>query len=151
LLFFGVPLPPSKHNGRNEEQAKGEEEETIARLVLDAEAQEVDDAVKQRNAALPHDRKWWDIIMGKHDQEIIEHYATLDQPTAKITATIGDHEQIPRFWVLVDHSRREVILILRGTYSLNELAAVSCSFHCNCMATNSSTRTSPVKQPSLSP
>ena len=125
LLFFGVPLPPSKYDDRNEEQAKGEEEETIARLVLDAEAQEVDDAVKLRNAALSPGRKWWDIIMGKHDQEIIEHFATLDQPTAKITATIGEHEKIPRFWVLVDHSRREVILILRGTYSLNDLAVVS--------------------------
>ena len=118
---------------------KGEEEETIARLVLDAEAQEVDDAAKQRNATLPPDRKWWDVIMGKHDQEIIEHFATLDQPTAKITATIGEHEEIPRFWVLVDHSRREVILILRGTYSLNELAAVSCGFSIEPTVTTDST------------
>lgn len=29
---------------------------------------------------------------------------------------------MPRFWVLTDHSRREVVLVLRGTMSLNELA-----------------------------
>jgi sn1-specific diacylglycerol lipase len=128
LLFFGVPLPSNQRDNRTEEQTKGEEEETIAQLVLDSEAQEVDDAAKQRSATLIPGRKWWDIIMGRHDQEIIEHFATLDQPTAKITATVEEHEQIPRFWVLVDHSRREVILILRGTFSLDELAAVSRSF-----------------------
>ena len=29
---------------------------------------------------------------------------------------------MPRFWVLTDHVRREVILVIRGTMSLNELA-----------------------------
>lgn len=29
---------------------------------------------------------------------------------------------MPRFWVLTDHARREVVLIIRGTMSLNELA-----------------------------
>lgn len=29
---------------------------------------------------------------------------------------------MPRFWVLTDHARREVVLVLRGTMSLNELA-----------------------------
>lgn len=29
---------------------------------------------------------------------------------------------MPRFWVLTDHTRREVVLVLRGTMSLNELA-----------------------------
>ena len=35
---------------------KSEEEETIARLMLDAEAQEVDDAAKLRNATLSSGR-----------------------------------------------------------------------------------------------
>ena len=29
---------------------------------------------------------------------------------------------MPRFWVLTDHVRREVVLVIRGTMSLNELA-----------------------------
>jgi len=29
---------------------------------------------------------------------------------------------MPRFWVVTDHSRKEVVLVLRGTMSLNELA-----------------------------
>jgi len=41
-----------------------------------------------------------------------------------IHATIGAFEKMPRFWVLTDHTRRQVILILRGTMSLNEVAVV---------------------------
>lgn len=29
---------------------------------------------------------------------------------------------MPRFWILTDHARREVVLVIRGTMSLNELA-----------------------------
>jgi sn1-specific diacylglycerol lipase len=29
---------------------------------------------------------------------------------------------MPRFWVLTDHARKEIVLVLRGTMSLNELA-----------------------------
>ncbi len=41
-----------------------------------------------------------------------------------MNATIGAHEKMPRFWVLTDHARRQVVLLLRGTMSLNELAVV---------------------------
>jgi len=30
---------------------------------------------------------------------------------------------MPRFWVLTDHGRAQVVLVLRGTMSLNEIAA----------------------------
>jgi hypothetical protein len=40
-------------------------------------------------------------------------------------ATIGAIEKMPRFWVLTDHARRQVVLVFRGTMSLNELAVVS--------------------------
>lgn len=29
---------------------------------------------------------------------------------------------MPRFWILTDHARREIVLVIRGTMSLNELA-----------------------------
>jgi hypothetical protein len=59
------------------------------------------------------------------------------------TATVGDMRDMPRFWVLTDHVRRQVVLVVRGmlvaslspkltsyllfpgTMSFNELAAVS--------------------------
>lgn len=43
------------------------------------------------------------------------------QPT--VEATLGTNVSLmPRFWILTDHGRREVVLVLRGTMSLNELA-----------------------------
>ena len=60
LALLRCPLTPQA----SVSMAKGEEEETTARLVLDAEAQEVDDATKPRNAALSSGCKWCDIIMG---------------------------------------------------------------------------------------
>jgi len=85
--------------------AKGEEDETIARLVPDAEAQEVDDTAMLRNAILSPGHKWWDITMGKHDQETFEH-RTDPRPT------IGEHEKIPGCWLTI------LILILRGINGL---------------------------------
>jgi len=35
---------------------------------------------------------------------------------------IGAEHQMPRFWVLTDHGRSQIVLVLRGTMSLNELA-----------------------------
>lgn len=34
----------------------------------------------------------------------------------------GNLNLMPRFWVLTDHAHREVVLVIRGTMSLNELA-----------------------------
>ncbi|KAF8590254.1 alpha/beta-hydrolase [Ramaria rubella] len=39
------------------------------------------------------------------------------------TAIIGNMRHMPRFWVLTDHARRQVVLVVRGTMSFNELAA----------------------------
>ena len=36
---------------------------------------------------------------------------------------IGSEHMMPRFWVLTDHGRAQVVLVLRGTMSLNEIAA----------------------------
>jgi len=63
--------------------------------------------------------------MGQHDQEIFERFAGhgVEQAEGKAnTAVLGDVSRLPRFWVLTDHARKQVVLVLRGTYSLNELA-----------------------------
>ncbi|PFH50559.1 hypothetical protein AMATHDRAFT_75541 [Amanita thiersii Skay4041] len=89
---------------------------------------------------------WWDILLGKHDQEIFERSAGLQDGTLsppgseserekarekvqaeisakmRATATIGSEHLMPRFWVLTDHNRGQVVLVLRGTMSLNEIA-----------------------------
>lgn len=38
------------------------------------------------------------------------------------TVVVGSENMMPRFWVLTDHVRREVVLVIRGTMSLNEVA-----------------------------
>ncbi|CAG7848201.1 SubName: Full=Uncharacterized protein {ECO:0000313/EMBL:CCA75083.1} [Serendipita indica DSM 11827] len=82
---------------------------------------------------------WWELLTGQRDREIFEGFAAaaiaaeeikegareakkeLDRDM-KMNATIGAIEKMPRFWVLTDHARRQVVLVLRGTMSLNELA-----------------------------
>ena len=108
---------------------------------------------------------WWNLIRGKHDKEIFEAFAThgaatppsrtsplpsmpnLSSPksTSPPLVHAGIAEKIPRFWVLTDHSRKQVTLVLRGnltedvcisytltdyfslqgTMTLNEVAIVS--------------------------
>ncbi|KAG1787652.1 uncharacterized protein HD556DRAFT_1407937 [Suillus plorans] len=130
LLFFGVPLlltspsrnsnPPSPRNEKDAEEAQLEDAVNAA-----------EDELKG-NSRMPSDNleySWWDILMGKHDKEIFErsvHGETVEPPDiqarARATAVVGIERQMPRFWVLTDHDRHEVVLVLRGTMSLNELA-----------------------------
>jgi len=64
--------------------------------------------------------------MGKHDQEIFESFAfspgASESQKRRDTATLGSETRMPRFWVLKDHSRKQIVLVMRGTFSLNELA-----------------------------
>lgn len=46
----------------------------------------------------------------------------LSLQTRPPTAIVSSENLMPRFWVLTDHARREVVLVIRGTMSLNELA-----------------------------
>jgi hypothetical protein len=79
---------------------------------------------------------WWDILLGKHDQEIFEntlaaHPSEPSKRSSKLSAlgniksraVIGNQHLMPRFWVLTDYLRQEVVLVIRGTMSLNEIAA----------------------------
>ncbi|KAG0695787.1 hypothetical protein DFH29DRAFT_954100 [Suillus ampliporus] len=133
LLFFGVPLlltspsrnlkPPTTSNEKDAEEAQ------LQNAVNEAED---DIEGKSSSRGIPSDNleySWWDILMGKHDKEIFErsvHGEVVEEPNvqarARATAFVGIERQMPRFWVLTDHDRHQVVLVLRGTMSLNELA-----------------------------
>ncbi len=44
----------------------------------------------------------------------------MEKATDTVTGSIDP--TLPKFWIVTDHSRHEVILVLRGTMSVNELA-----------------------------
>ncbi|KAF9558240.1 alpha/beta-hydrolase [Agrocybe pediades] len=149
LLFFGVspsafgsksskPKGFSSVTNNSESSAldreKKSEEERLAGAIdaAEAEADEggsdipVDDVSQQFS--------WWDVLLGKHDQEIFELSTAHGEDSPgqkqkgsnkermKATAVIGQEHLMPRFWVLTDHSRGQVVLVIRGTMSLNEIA-----------------------------
>ncbi|KAG8967605.1 hypothetical protein FRC03_009730 [Tulasnella sp. 419] len=93
---------------------------------------------------------WWSLLLGRHDQEIFEAFANhnpesasqspiisvshlpgttgsqsnpyVEQSGPRAVVFAGVAEKVPRFWVLTDHQRQQVVLVLRGTMSLNEIA-----------------------------
>ncbi|KZP21658.1 alpha/beta-hydrolase [Athelia psychrophila] len=141
LVFFGVKefaSYPTPTDGKRSEEAQ------LASAIGASEAEASGSRSKAATATADSATySWWDMILGKHDQEIFERYANLpsDQQhphsqrakEAKETwrrkkaamrseAVVGVEHQMPRFWVLTDHSRGQIVLVLRGTMSLNELA-----------------------------
>ena len=156
LLFFGVSLnPPSpppnptvpnpRHNN-----ATTPEEHLLADTVDAAEREA--SSTSRHPAPAPDSQpkySWWNVLLGHHDRDIFEGYAftpaTVRESSSRrwprgskahekpATAVIGAEKSMPRFWVLTDHGRRQVVLVLRGTMSLNELAVdLTCdpaSFH----------------------
>ncbi|KAJ8514896.1 hypothetical protein ONZ45_g7633 [Pleurotus djamor] len=83
---------------------------------------------------------WWDVLLGKHDHDIFQRAATGEHSAEeerkrderdeqirkrrKRTSSVvaGIEHLMPRFWVLTDHARKQVVLVFRGTMSLNEIA-----------------------------
>ncbi|KAG6864389.1 hypothetical protein C0991_009994, partial [Blastosporella zonata] len=143
LLFFGVsPGIPTAASELASEEAQ------LARAVDASEAEAAGDFSAQSAADPPSEYSWWDVLLGKHDQEIFEQAAGVGLSSkqakkeikAKMSATAisGNDHMMPRFWVLTDHGRSQVVLVLRGavptdillsanlylgTMSLNEIAA----------------------------
>ncbi|CAK5276119.1 unnamed protein product [Mycena citricolor] len=113
LLFFGVSL-----SGPTTSTAS--EEANLAQAIDASEAE----AVGGDSAAVDAKPQysWWDVLLGKHDHEIFERYANTSAETVRATAKIGTEHLMPRYWVLTDHSRGQIVLVLRGTMSLNEIA-----------------------------
>ncbi|KDN38893.1 hypothetical protein RSAG8_09174, partial [Rhizoctonia solani AG-8 WAC10335] len=124
FLFFGLTFPST---GESDDSAKlggtGAEEngQNISRIVQEAESE-----ARTPPPQAPEPRRtWWGLVTGQHDQEIFERFAAhnAERVEGKVNAAIlGDASRLPRFWVLTDHGRKQIVLVLRGTYSLNELA-----------------------------
>lgn len=107
LLFFGVPPTPPMNS-------KATEKETLEAAVGESEKEPQDIP----NRPFP----WWSMLLGRHDHDIFLHYASGGTRQRDVTAVIGDEARMPRFWVLTDHSRRQIVLVFRGTMTLNEVA-----------------------------
>ena len=121
LLFFGVsPTSPHCHP-RNITSTKASEESQLATAIDASEAE----AAGEHPPAGEIDGtqySWWDILLGKHDHEIFERFAnhpaekTQTRKAAQVSATavIGAEHLMPRFWVLTDHGRAQIVLVIRG-------------------------------------
>jgi hypothetical protein len=141
LVFFGSPLPGSNakdteavgssHTEPREEAGAIEAEAIQQKLQIS----NVVSASASQSAGGPASKakEWWNTVRGQNDDAIFKHYASLhhdDQVDDAGTATATEIEQAntadtilaergvdskkPRFWVLTDHRRREVVLALRG-------------------------------------
>jgi len=138
LIFFGVSLALTKTSSANSD-VKPSEEHTLADAV-DAAEQEAHSSAHNPApgpsvpASQAKSYSWWNVLLGKHDKDIFEGYAftpatvrkssrkrrgAKDRPS---TAFIGEEPNMPRYWILTDHGRRQVVLVFRGTMSFNELA-----------------------------
>lgn len=132
LLFFGVSphatnYPPSGSKSARKEKLN--EEAQLAHAIDASEAEAFGDCEDVPPPQAPEEYSWWDVLLGRHDQEIFERFAMDGEKQEeemkmkmKATAVIGVEHQMPRFWVLTDHSRGQIVLVLRGTMSLNEIA-----------------------------
>jgi hypothetical protein len=130
LLFFGVS-PSAAHGAttRNSPRERAKEELQLAHAIDASEAQargefsdldDVDATIGDTHYS------WWDVLLGKHDHEIFERFANTPdekekgtikkevQEKMKATAVVGVEHLMPRFWVLTDHSRGQIVLVLRG-------------------------------------
>ncbi|KAF9526319.1 hypothetical protein CPB83DRAFT_795112 [Crepidotus variabilis] len=118
-------------------QEKSSEESQLASAVDASEAEAAGTNINLETApeSKQQEYSWWDVLLGKHDKEIFERSTTHPDDHAaeskrranmkgkmKTTAVIGNEHLMPRFWVLTDHNRSQIVLVIRGTMSLNEIA-----------------------------
>jgi len=159
LLFFGVS--PCAFGGRSSTpntpptsfsaaiaREKTVEEANLTHAVDASEAEAAGDG-EFTGSASEISYSWWDVLLGKHDQEIFERATAhvddslKDQASAnernksKMKATavslvfhtrnntasilssskvIGNEHLMPRFWILTDHSRAQIVLVIRGQF-----------------------------------
>lgn len=127
LLFFGVsPMfasPSARAKAPTVSNEKEAEEAQLEKAINDAEA-EMEGTSGTSPPPLEDniEYSWWDILLGKHDKEIFERSVHVGRPGThmqsrmRATAVVGIERQMPRFWVLTDHDRCQVVLVLRGVY-----------------------------------
>lgn len=66
------------------------------------------------------DLKWWDVIRGVHDAPMFERSADLEP--GSVTAGSTTWKYMPRYYVIQNHREKSIVLALRGTFSINDLA-----------------------------
>jgi hypothetical protein len=126
LLFFGVsPMAAYGPRSSSPQAEKASEETHLARAI---DASEAEAAGSFEELEVPPglgdtQYSWWDVLLGRHDHEIFERFANMPDGKAKeemkakmrATAIIGTEHMMPRFWVLTDHGRGQIVLVLRGS------------------------------------
>lgn len=130
LLFFGIRHGKTANKGETRE--KKDEEANLEVAVDAAECEAVGDGPDTIPPPPQQKYSWWDQLMGKYDQEIFEQSALSDdeelkkgkkkekgaekekKEKVKSTAVIGNQFLMPRFWVLTDYNRQQVVLVIRG-------------------------------------
>ncbi|EST07682.1 Lipase, class 3 [Kalmanozyma brasiliensis GHG001] len=79
----------------------------------------------------------WDVISGTHDEDLFHHTAGLERGAAAEGSYANDRRTVsngtpskdkarpskPRFYVVTDHPRKTIILVLRGTLCVGDVAA----------------------------
>ncbi|SJX61812.1 uncharacterized protein SRS1_12796 [Sporisorium reilianum f. sp. reilianum] len=96
-------------------------------------------AVDQNGKGQASSYNLWDVISGTHDEDLFHHTANLERGAAAAGQYEEDHTVAsrrapynpndkarpskPRFYVVTDHPRKTIILVLRGTLSVGDLAA----------------------------
>ncbi|KAI0315055.1 hypothetical protein OF83DRAFT_1201648 [Amylostereum chailletii] len=119
LLFFGV------HPTSAPAAAALSAEKATLEAAIDASETQAASASSAGPASAPPTPaySWWDLVMGRHDRDIFLRSANVHaNADAPVSAVVGAESRMPRFWVLTDHARREIVLVFRGTMSINELA-----------------------------
>ena len=165
LLFFGVSPSAFGGNGAGSSTStspptsfsaamareKTVEEANLTNAVDASEAEAAGDgefANPGNEESVREEYSWWDVLLGKHDQEIFERstahvddslkdrasskernksnmkatavshisYAHNDTVSMLSSKVIGKEHLMPRFWVLTDHSRAQIVLVIRGQF-----------------------------------
>lgn len=116
LLFFGLAPNTPTPNGLS---AGGE--------VNLAEAVEASERQHWSSPSHLAQYSWWDLLLGRHDHDIFHSHArsSLD---AQFDAVKGVEPRMPRYWVLSDHKRKQVVLVLRGRVILALQSEVMTTF-----------------------
>ena len=102
LLFFGLSQKTFTSPGLS---ASGE-----ANLTEAIEASE--SQLPPSSSHLAH-YPWWSLLLGRHDHEIF-HTQARSFSDAQLDAIKGAEPQMPKYWVLSDHRRKQVVLVIRG-------------------------------------
>lgn len=128
LIFFGVSFTPTSAvraaaPSQRSQDSTVNEQTTLTDVVAAAEHEASASAAPPPRS--PKSYSWWNVLLGRHDQDIFEGYAfTPDTDAAKgdkgkkrmrpSTAVVGSEHRMPRYWVLTDHGRRQIVLVFRG-------------------------------------